>query len=362
MNNSFLNLLSIHFKEYRREPSVFFWTIIFPVSLSLILGISFTKKTDSVKNVAVVYNEAGAKNQFFENLKTDYEDNALKINYDKEEGAAISKIKFIFVATLKEADDLLKNGQVLLILEGDLEKIVARFDPANQEAELTYFQLENHLLKKTEENMKIHPRPIHTSGLRYIDFLIPGLICLGIMNSALWGVGWSFIDLRIKKLLRRMTAAPMKKFDFLAAHFAARVVMSWVEFIIIYLFAKYYFEVKIAGSIAAIILVLLCGNFAFSGIGVLIGSRTSNSRIGNGLINAVSIPMMVLSGIFFNISNLPEAIQPVVKILPLTILTDILRHTFTNTLLTADVLLGCLYLIVTGIITAYSGLKIFRWY
>ncbi|MDH5716588.1 MAG: ABC transporter permease [Spirochaetia bacterium] len=361
MNNSFINLLKIHFLEYKREPAVLFWTIIFPVALSLVLGVSFSKKDQVFQRAAIII-DLDKDNFFLSKIKNNInENNTLIYQSAKGQNSYGFHMKFDFV-NREEAFKLIKKGLVSIILEPYNNNIRIFFDKNNSQAELAFFQLKSFLAEKVNVSYEIVSEEITVKGGRYIDFLLPGLICLGIMNSALWGIGWSFIELRIKKLLRRMVAAPMKKSEFLASHFISRVIMAAVEMLILCLFGYFYFNITISGSLYALIAVFICGNLAFSGIAVLVGSRAQNSRIGNGLINAVSIPMLILSGIFFSYINLPEAIHPVIKALPLTQLADSLRLVFNEGANFLDVWFSCVYLSFIGFMTSYFGLKIFKWY
>jgi ABC-type multidrug transport system permease subunit len=133
--------------------------------------------------------------------------------------------------------------------------------------------------------------------MRYIDFLIPGLLAMGIMNSCLWGIGYTLIDYRIKKLLRRMVATPMPKTTFLASQLITRGIIAAFEFMVVYLFAYFLFGVVVQGNWLAILVLFASGIFAFSGMAVLIASRAANSQIGNGLINAVYLPMSIVPGL-----------------------------------------------------------------
>ncbi|EMO26030.1 ABC-2 type transporter [Leptospira interrogans serovar Bataviae str. HAI135] len=139
---------------------------------------------------------------------------------------------------------------------------------------------------------------LDSKGTRYIDYLIPGMLAMGVMNSCLWGVGWNLIEMRMKKLLRRMSATPMNRLHFLLSFFFTRLIVTVVESAILLGFTQYTFENSMEGSIGTALAVYLFGNFAFVCIGIFIGSRAASSQVGNGLINAVTFPMMALSGVF----------------------------------------------------------------
>jgi ABC-type polysaccharide/polyol phosphate export permease len=159
-----------------------------------------------------------------------------------------------------------------------------------------------------------------------------------------------------------MIATPMKKSAFLISHFVARVSLAIFEACILYLFARIYFKIEIQGSIVALIMIFFAGNLCFTGIGVLLASRTSSSRIGAGLINFISLPMTVLSGVFFSYHNFPDFVIPFIQKLPLTMLADSFRSIFTEGAGIADNLASFIILSGLGIFCFIIGMRIYKWY
>jgi ABC-type multidrug transport system permease subunit len=151
---------------------------------------------------------------------------------------------------------------------------------------------------------------------------------MGVMMSCLWGISYGIIEKRSKKLLRRLVATPMKKSHFLIALITVRISMNLIESGVLLLFSLFAFKMTIQGDITALILMYLAGNIAFAGIAVFVSCHTSNTEVGNGLINFVVFPMMVLSGIFFSYQNFPDWSIGVIKNLPLTMMTDGIRSIF----------------------------------
>jgi ABC-type multidrug transport system permease subunit len=154
----------------------------------------------------------------------------------------------------------------------------------------------------------------------------------------------------------------MKKSHFLIALITVRVTMNFIEALVLILFALITFNMVIQGSIPALILMFIAGNIAFAGIAVFVSSHTSNTEVGNGLINAVVMPMMILSGIFFSYHNFPDWSVRIIQLLPLTMLTDGIRSIFNEGAGYNEVALSVLALSATGIIFFSAGLKIFKWH
>lgn len=180
--------------------------------------------------------------------------------------------------------------------------------------------------------------------------------------SSMWGISYGIIEKRSKKLLRRLVATPMRKSHFLIALITVRITMNFIESSVLFLFALFAFKMTIQGSISALILMFLAGNIAFAGLAVLVSSHTSNTEVGNGLINAVVFPMMILSGIFFSYQNFPGWSLPFIRNLPLTMLTDGIRSIFNEGAGYHEVAIPILILLTIGAVFFSIGLKIFKWH
>lgn len=361
------------FHEITREPGVLFWGIIFPILMSLGLGLAFTKKADVVRKVAVSRSSEISDNgtselsRFLEtkcikqlpDSKEDY-----RWKYELKDDKLGNTVFLFYELDWNEAMVMLKRGTVNLILQSSYGKTEYHFDPVNADAELTYLKLQNIIdsgeILYVENNSEI--KPLTLTGTRYIDFLVPGLITMGVMMSTMWGISYGIIEKRSKKLLRRLVATPMKKSHFLIALIAVRVTMNFVEALVLILFALIAFNITIQGSISALILLFIAGNIAFAGIAVFVSSHTSNTEVGNGLINAVVMPMMILSGIFFSYQNFPDWGVKIIRTLPLTMMTDGVRSIFNEGAGYNDVAIPILVLLVIGVLFFIIGLKIFKWH
>ena len=368
-------LVTAYFREIIREPGVLFWGILFPILMTLGLGLAFTKKADVVRKVAVIddadQNSAagsGSRLMDFLSANNDTSEISKKPEYDfritlKDEKLGNSIFLF-YKMEWNKAMMQLKRGTVNVVLLEKDGKTEYHFDPLNSDAQLTYLKL-----KSVTGGGEVIPavgdaqiKPLTVTGTRYIDFLVPGLITMGVMMSCMWGISYGIIEKRSKKLLRRLVATPMRKSHFLIAMITVRTLMNIIESLVLFIFAMIVFGMVIQGNIAALIFLYIAGNIAFSGIAVLVSSHTSNTEVGNGLINVVVMPMMVLSGIFFSYHNFPEWSIPVIQKFPLTMLTDGIRSIINEGAGFADVGLPIIILTATGIIFFAAGLKVFKWH
>ena len=362
-------------REIIREPGVLFWGILFPILMSLGLGIAFTKKADVVRKVAVISNYAinspsTSAISIGSFLRENCEQNSLteKDSYQwklhiKDDKLGNS-VYYFYELNWEEAMLLLKRGTINVIVMDNNGETEYHFDPQNPDAQLTYIKL-NTLIgqgKIIPSETTINVKPLTVSGTRYIDFLVPGLITMGVMMSCMWGISYGLIEKRSKKLLRRLVATPMKKSHFLIAQITVRIAMNFIESLVLFVFALIAFKMTIQGDISALVLMFLAGNFAFAGIAIFVSSHTSNTEVGNGLINAVVFPMMVVSGIFFSYHNFPDWSIGVIQLLPLTMLTDGIRSIFNEGAGLKEVALPIIVLSGTGILFFTAGLRIFKWH
>ncbi len=365
-----LRLILSQFKIFFREPGVVFWSFIFPLLIAWILGIAFVNKSNGWHVVAVVDESNDVINSLPEWLLEKTGVDSLTYGSDlrfvewqfKKNESEQARFRFKYMNE-DEANIALKRGKISLWLKlNHGEGIRYHFDPNNTESNLTFLLLERAFSLQGSSEQHSEIRTITMEGSRYIDFLIPGLMAMSIMNACLWGIGWSLIDLRIKKLMRRMVATPLKKSIFLLSHGLNRMILSASELLLLYSFAYFYFGIRIQGSLWALLLIFLSGYIAFAGIAVLISCRAQNTQSGNGLINLVSLPMFVLSGVFFSYQNFPDWITPYVEVLPLTILANGMREVITESVVLYDVILPSITLVGIGSACFALALKFFYWH
>jgi ABC-2 type transport system permease protein len=166
---------------------------------------------------------------------------------------------------------------------------------------------------------------VQEPGSRYIDFLVPGLLGMNLMGSAIWGLGFSIVDARRKKLMKRLIATPMPRHYYLLSFLLARIVLLVVEVTALVGFGTLVFGVPLRGPLWQLALLCVLGSLSFSALGLLISSRAKTIEAVSGLMNLVMLPMWVMSGVFFSAQRFPSLVQPVIKALPLTALIDALR-------------------------------------
>lgn len=354
-HNPLIQLVLMHLREFYRMPEALFWTFVFPIALAGLLGLGFSSDAIEPQNIAIIQTQ----NEFTN------EQNHLKILTTED-----TTLRVITVQSYQEGLQQIRKGKVSLIVEskpnrsflGEKDSLIFHFDNKNEAARNTYIYLQNKLLRFEVEKKPFKSAPILTQGNRYIDFLIPGLLAMGIMNSALWGMGFSLVDFRIKKLMRRMVATPMPRWIFLFSHFITRYIFAFAETFALAFFAWLAFSMHVTGSFMALLVLFSAGLWAFAGIAILISSRAMSATVANGLVNAVSLPMTLASGVFFSYQGFPDWLVVWIEKMPLTLLADGFREVINEGATLADVMNKVIILAVIGTISFLVGLKIYKWY
>jgi ABC-type multidrug transport system permease subunit len=202
---------------------------------------------------------------------------------------------------------------------------------------------------------------IHETGARYIDFVIPGLLGMNLMGSAIWGLVFSVVEARQKRLLKRMVASPMPRWQYLASFLLSRLLMLVIEVVVFLGFAKIAFGVPFRGSLVELGILCLLTSLAFAALGLLIASRAKTIEAASGLMNLAMLPMWILSGVFFSATRFPAIIQPFVRALPLTAAIDALRGNMLQGLSLPQMMAPVSILLAWLVVPFFVALRIFRW-
>lgn len=260
----------------------------------------------------------------------------------------------------------LRTGLADLVIERDEHAAAAiryHFDPSRPESVLARDRARDALERAAgrRDLLTVEDVPQTAPGSRYIDFLIPGLMGLSLMGGGLWGVGFVAVEMRVRKLLKRFLATPMRRWQFLLSIMVSRMLFMIPEMLLLVCFSRWAFGVRIFGSPWAVAALVLLGAVCFAGIGLLVASRTKTLEAVNGILNLIMLPMWMASGVFFPRERYPEAVQPLLRAMPLTALVDALR----GVMLEGESLAACwpevATLAVWGAVSFAVALRIFRW-
>ncbi len=342
--SAFTHLLMARMKELKREPEVIFWVFIFPLLLALGLGIAFRNKPADVTSIAIV---AGP-------------------DADKAMALLESRKSSIRAEVLKQSLALqgFRLGKYDLVVEPDTNGgFRYHYDPSRPESVLSRAEVDDALQTAAGRTDPLPTTAVTSTepGSRYIDFLIPGLLGMNLMNSGMWGIGFALVDMRQRKLLKRFVATPMRRSDFLLALTSSRLVLMLIEVALLLGFGVLVFHMRVLGSILTIVLLGAIGAVAFGGLGLLTASRAQKIESVSGLINLVMMPMWIFSGVFFSYERFPAIVHPFIRALPLTALNDALRATILQGASLASQSGRLLVLVLWGGVSFVLALRWFRW-
>jgi ABC-type multidrug transport system permease subunit len=356
-------LTLMRWRIFVREPSALFWTYGFPVVLALALGIAFRNRPPEPVEVAV---------------------EALPGCEAWRDALATNSQVHVRWLEPKAAREALRTGKVSVVVgspgvgvkrpltpalspsDGAREsqsKRIYQFDPTRPESRAARLVVDD-VLQRAEgrgDPTPVGDQLVTEPGSRYIDFLIPGLLGFNLMSSGLWGVGFVIVEMRVRKLMKRMVATPMSRTHFLLSFVLVRGAFLLGELPILLGFAHWVFHVPIRGSIPLIVGLSTLGSLMFAGMGLLIGSRAQNTHTVAGLVNLTTLPMLVTSGVFFSAARFPDVLQPIIRLLPLTALIEAVRAVMLDGADVAAVTNQIGIMLAWGLVSFVIALRIFRW-
>lgn len=342
--SSMVQLTLVRFREFIREPEAVFWTFIFPVLLAAGLGIAFRQRGPDVVPIGVVTRpNSGAL------IRSLRKDSTLSVqSFDDSAGAKA-----------------LRTGKTTLLVVPTARPDSVHYVYDKSRGEAANARV---IVDRAVQSGAGRVDPVHSSdtfvtepGSRYIDFLIPGLLGMNLMGSSIWGLGFTIVTARSKKLLKRLMATPMSRAQYLASFLASRLIFLILEIVTLLGFGHWAFGVPLRGSLATLLLICLLAAVSFGGLGLLSASRARTTEAVSGIMNFIMLPMWIFSGVFFSSANFPHVVQPFIKLLPLTAVNDALRLNMLEGASLATVSPQLLVIIVWGVVTFFAALKLFRW-
>lgn len=334
-----VELVVVRTKEFLRETEAIFWVFGFPLLLALALGFAFRAKAPDKIPIGVV---AGPHAQ--------------------ERVAALAKSPVLMprVYSLEEGRNALRLGRISLLVD---DGPTFRFDPTRPDSRTARIEADDALEAAAGRRDVLQPREerVTQQGSRYIDFLMPGLVGMNLMSTGMWGMGFAIVNARMRKLLKRLVATPMRKSHYILSFFLGRMIWLIIEVVLLVAFGWLVFGVRVNGSIALLTLVCLVGGYGFSGLGLLLSSRVKTIEAISGLMNLVMVPMWICSGVFFSYERFPDAVKPLIRALPLTALNDALRAVINDAAGLPQVMMPIIVLAAWGIAGFAIGIRIFKW-
>jgi ABC transporter DrrB family efflux protein len=348
MSPALWQLTLARFREFYREPAALFWVYGFPLILAAALGLAFRERPVPASTVDVQLDAANP--EATERLRVGLEgDTAIKVAVHND-------------AECRQRLRTSKTDLVIVPRPGTTAGYEFLYDPTRSESVLARNAADRALLRAANPAAPVAPeKELAEPGSRYIDFLIPGLLGMNLVGGGLFGVGFAVADMRVRKLLKRFAATPMRRTDFLLSLMLSRLIFTLIDVTLLLGFSYLLFDIRVRGNPLVLVTLIVAGGVCFAGLGLLIGCRARTLETAAGLLNAVMLPMYVLSGVFFSAARFPDWLQPFIQALPLTSLNDGLRAVMNDGAGWEAVPVPLLVLALWGGISFALALRWFRW-
>jgi len=348
MSSALGQLTLARFREFYREPAALFWVYGFPLILAFALGLAFREHPVPASTVDVQLdpNHPEVSERLRASLAADP---GLKVAVH-DEAAGRQRLRTS------------KSELIVIPRPNTPAGVEFLYDATRSESVLARNAADRALLRAANPSSPVVPETAMAEpGGRYIDFLIPGLLGINLLGGGLFGVGFVAADLRVRKLLKRFQATPMRRSDFLLSLMLSRLVFTLIDIGLLLAASYLAFDIRVRGNPAVLVVLIAAGGACFAGLGLLIGCRARTMETVAGLMNAIMLPMYVLCGVFFSASRFPDWMQPFIRVLPLTALNDGLRAVMNDGAGWEALGYPLLVLGIWGVVCFGLSLRFFRW-
>jgi ABC-2 type transport system permease protein len=355
----FLKLFTAQAKELLRDRMSLFWYIAFPVIFILIFGAIFSDINDYNFDVGIVTESEGPVAQGITHAFESIESFTISKGSREEELEALRAGDRSVVLVLPPAMEQLFAGQQV--------QVEVHYDKGQEQTTSIVLSIVDQVLEGIEQHLTGKTRllvadrkPVTAEHLRNIDFILPGILAMAIMQLGLFG-SFNIVSLREKKVLKSMGATPLPRLLLLGSEILVRVLLSLFQTLLIIIIGRIVFDVHVTGPWYQVIPTVLLGSVTFISLGYMLTSFAKSEESGIGLVQLVQFPMMFFAGIFFPTELMPDFLQPLVKVIPLTYLGDLLRHVMVSMPASYPVVTSLLVLGGVAIGSVVGAALLWRW-
>ncbi len=321
-----LHLARVFLKIFLRDRQSIFFSLFFPIIFMTVFGFANSGEVDPIK--------LGIVNNSPSEVATDFAQMLIE--------------KPLFDVTLGEAPrmrtELVEGDQTMVLIlpesfdaQSDGAELQLLVDAAQvQQLELIMPLLEQALISIEREFRNIEPmftltvEDVQARSQRYLDFLLPGLMAFTLMQLSIAGSGFNIVEFRRKGILKRLFVTPIKPRDFITSIVLARMTIVLIQLTVLIAFAMLVLDVSIVGSFASFYFIVMLGTFIFLCLGFCLGSIAKTQQAVMAVGNIVIFPQIFLSGVFYPIESMPELIQPIARLLPLSFVSTAMREIANN--------------------------------
>ena len=358
--NAFSQLLLANLREFARDRMALFWTLAFPVLFMLIFGLIFARDNGVTADLGLVIEDQGPAAQ---TLAQAFKNVDMFTIGEGDRQSALAALR----AGERDAVLIIPAGTSDAVGQQSTARVELHYDPARSSSQIVLAVVDQVLQGAADQ---IRPQPevfsmdrvtVQAHQFRAIDYLIPGILAMSILNLALFATAQPIISLRSQGVLRRLGATPLPRATLLAAYVAMRLLIALIQTGIIIAVGMGLFGMTMAGSWLMLGGMLLLGTLAFIAVAFLIAAVARPEESGTALTSAVQLPMLFLSGIFFPIAAMPGFLRPVVDALPLTYLADALRQVMIGATPDHSMLVNSAVLLAWLVGSTVLAIRFFRW-
>ncbi len=347
----FLAMIVANLRMTVRNRTALFWNLVFPAIFILIFGAVFSNDQIDI-NVGI----AGEPSAFVDGVVQTLEANDV---FSVETGGSVESE----LAALADSD-----RDIVLVFGNQTASgtpaINLYYDESSGPASTVSVSAVQQVLlsvAQTEDPLAIEVQSVSGADISFMDFFLPGILAMAIMNSGVIGLSTAFVTYRERGILRRIKVTPFSLTSFVGARVVSQLIVAVPQSLILIAIAQLFFDLHIRGNPLLILFVITLGSLAFLAIGFAISSFAKNVETAASYSNLITFPMLFLSGVFFDIDAAPEWLKPITKILPLRYLVDALREPMTRGKGIDAIWLDIGVLLLTFAVGMVFAVRFFRW-
>jgi ABC-2 type transport system permease protein len=323
-------------KEFLRDRGALGWNFIFPFFVVFGMAFAFSDKAQDIFKVGVV-GPVTALPAGFGSTKH------LKFVPFEDEAAALGKLRH------HQLDMLVAPGKPLTYWVNE----------ASPKGYLVERIMQGALAVAHEPAPK--RRTVEGRPIRYVDWLVSGLLSMNMMFSALFGVGYNLVRYRKNGVLKRLKATPLRAAEFLTAQVVSRLLLIMTVFLIVYHGSDFFLHFQRLGRLVDLYLIFALGSACLISLGLLTAARVTSEELAGGVLNMLSWPMMFLSGVWFSLEGAPKPLRMLANAMPLTHLIDAARAVMTEGATLAQVSTHLYVLAGMTVLFLAVGAWTFKW-
>lgn len=334
----FRAVLTARNREFLRDRSSWAWNVFFPVALIVGLALLLGDDNKPVYSIGV-YPSA-------------------EVNLPL---LTTRHISFFSVESIDDAIAKVDRHQIDLLLDTETNRYwINETSPKGYFAERIL--LSSEVVDGRDDSVPQYQRQLMTGkSVRYVDWVLPGVLGMNLMFSCVFGVGYVIVRYRKSGVLKRLSATPLRSFEFLFAQVVSRLwlVVAITTFVFVGTHLTLNFTVN--GSYFSLLLILIIGALCLISVGMLFASRTASEELAGGLLNLATWPMILLSGVWFSLEGAQPWLQKLAYTMPLTHIVDAARSVMIDGGSLLSVADHLLFLLLMTLVCLLIGAALFKW-